>query len=176
MNRPIKALLVNGGLAALTAGALFLAAAKIRHFRNDGEAGARVWFYDQNARHLYPAPRTLVPPDGNDDNRVRAVVIGFQGMQNDARQLQIAYLEKYSPELKALLERAQAAHAARLLFTETMPSPNSAYFQDNTLVTRPGEASWHTIGSDEGRQLTSEWREWRGPAGQRPIISVPGMQ
>lgn len=176
MNRRIKALLVNSGLAALTVGALFLVVGKIRHFRNDGEAGARVWFYDQNARHLYPAPRGLVPPDGNDDNRVRAVVIGFQGMPNDESHLKIAYLEKYNPELKALLERAQAAHAARLLFTETMPSPGSTYFQDNTLVKRPGEPSWHTIGSDEARELTSEWREWRGPAGQRPIISVPTFQ
>ncbi len=171
-----KAWLLNGSLLALTALALFFAAGKIRHFRSDGEAGAQVWFYDQNARRLYPAPRTLIPPDGNDDRRVRAVVIGFQGMRNDVGQLQIAYLEKYSPELKALLERAQAAHAARLLFGEKIPPPNSAYFQDNTLVKRPGEPSWHTIGSDEARQITTAWREWSGPAGQRPIISVPSAR
>lgn len=171
-----KALLLNGSLAGLTVLALVFAFGKLRHFRNDGEAGARVWFYDQNARRLYPAPRTVIPPDGNNDTRVRTVVIGFEGMRNDISQLKIAYLEKYSPELKALLERAQAAHAARLLFLETMPSPNSAYFQDNTLVKRPGEASWHTIGSDEARRLASEWREWRGPGGQRPIISIPGIQ
>jgi hypothetical protein len=148
----------------------------VRHFRGDGEAGARVWFYDQSAQRLYPAPRDLIPPDGNDDTRVRAMVIGFQGLGNDVSQLKIAYLEKYSPEFKALLERAQAAHAAKQPFREKIPSQNSAYFQDNTMVKRPGETSWHTAGTEEARQIMAEWREWRGPAGQPPIISVPSIQ
>ena len=139
----------------------------MRHFRGDGEAGAKVWFYDQSAKQLYPAPRDLIPPDGNNDNRVRAIVIGFQGMGNEISQLQIAYLEKYSPEFKALLERAQAAHAAKRPFAEKIPSQNSTDFQDNTLVKRPGEASWHAVNTEEARRIMAEWREWRGPAGQR---------
>ncbi len=79
----------------------------MRHFGDGSEAGARVWFYDQHASRLYSAARSLIPPDGNDDTRVRAVVIGFKGMGNDVSQLKIAYLEKYSPEFKALLERAR---------------------------------------------------------------------
>ena len=160
----------------LIALAVIFAVAKVRHFRGDGEAGARVWFYDQSANRLYPAPRDLIPPDGDNDARVRAMVIGFQGLGNNVSQLKIAYLEKYSPEFKALLERAQAAHAAKLPFRENVPSQNSAYFQDNTLVKRPGEASWHTAGTGEARQIMLEWREWRGPAGQPPIISVPSIQ
>jgi len=88
-------------------------------------------------------------------------------------QLKIAYLEKYSPEFRALLERAQAAHAARRPFEETIPGQNSDYSRENTMVKRPGEDSWHTLASEEGREIMAEWREWRGPAGQSPIISVP---
>jgi len=172
----VKTVFINGSLIVLTALAVVFAVAKARHFRSDGEAGAKVWFYDQSAQRLYPAPRDLIPPDGNDDARVRALVIGFQGMGNNLSQLKIAYLEKYSPEFKALLERAQAAHAAKQPFRETIPSHDSAYFQDNTMVKRPGEASWRTVGTEEAREMMAEWREWRGPAGQPPIISVPSIQ
>jgi hypothetical protein len=176
LKQQVKTVLITGSLTVLIALAVIFAVAKVRHFRGDGEAGARVWFYDQSANRLYPAPRDLIPPDGDNDARVRAMVIGFQGLGNNVSQLKIAYLEKYSPEFKALLERAQAAHAAKLPFRENVPSQNSAYFQDNTLVKRPGEASWHTAGTGEARQIMLEWREWRGPAGQPPIISVPSIQ
>jgi hypothetical protein len=171
-----KTVLINGSVAVLAAVALVEALDKARHFRENGEAGAKVWFYDQSAQRLYPAPRDLISPDGNDDTRVRAVVIGFQGIGNKIGQLKIAYLEKYNPDLKALLERSVAAHAAKKPFTEKIPSPNSAYFQENFLVKRPGEPSWQTTGTEEARRLITEWREWRGPDGQSPIISVPSMQ
>jgi hypothetical protein len=172
----VKTFLIAGSMALLTALALFFIIARVRHFRDDGEAGARVWFYDQGANRLYPAPRDLIPPDGNNEARVRAMVIGFQGMRNEVSRLKIAYLEKFSPEFKALLQRAEAAHAAKSPFAEKIPSQSSAYYQDNTLVKRPGEDSWHTIGTVEARQIMAEWRQWRGPDGQAPIISVPSIQ
>jgi len=171
-----KAHLINGGIGVLVGLAVISAVARLKHFRGGGEAGARVWFYDQSAKHLYAAPRDRIPPDGNDDTRVRAIVIGFQGMGNEPGQLKIAYLEKYSPEFKSLLDRAGAAHAAKRPFTEQIPSQSSAYFQDNTLVKRPGEDTWHPIGSEEARQIIAEWRDWLGPAGQSPVISVPTIQ
>jgi hypothetical protein len=176
LKQQAKTVLVTGIVAVLTVLAVVFAVGRLRQFRASGEAGARVWFYDQSAGKLYPAPRNLIPPDRNGDKRVRAVVIGFQGLGNDVSQLKIAYLEKYSPEFKALLDRAEAAHAARRPFMETIPSQGSDYFRDNTLVKRPGEASWHTAGSEEARQIVAEWREWRGPGGQSPIISVPSVQ
>jgi hypothetical protein len=175
VKQQVKKFLISGSLSLLTALAVVFAAAKVRRFRGDGESGAKVWFYDQSAQRLYPAPRGLIPPDGDNDARVRAMVIGFQGLGDEVSQLKIAYLEKYSPEFKALLERAQAAHAAKIPFDEKIPSQSSAYFQDNMMVKLPGETSWHTAGTGEGRQIMTEWREWRGPAGQPPIISVPSM-
>jgi hypothetical protein len=173
---PVKTALVTGGLVVLTGLAVIFIIARVRHFRDNGEAGARVWFYDQSVNRLYPAPRDLIPPDGAGDVRVRAMVIGFQGMGNDVNRLKIAYLEKYSPEFKALLERAEAAHAAKLLFAEKVPAQYHAYVLDNTFVKRPGEDSWHTTGTPEARQIMAEWHTWRGPDGQLPIISVPSIQ
>jgi len=176
VKQEIKTVLITGSVAVLTALAVVFAVSKVGHFRGDDEAGAKVWFYDQSAQRIYPAPRDLIPPDGDNDTRVRALVIGFQGLGNEVSQLKIAYLEKYSPEFKALLERAEAAHAAKRPFGEKIPSQSSAYSQDNTLVKRPGDASWRTAGTEEARQIMTEWREWRGPAGQPPIISVPSIQ
>ncbi len=107
---------------------------------------------------------------------VRAVVVGFEGLGNDTSQLKIAYLEKYSPEFKSLLERAAVAHAARQPFVEAIPSPNSDYYQTNAFVKRLGESVWQSAASPEARQIIQEWRVWHGPAGQAPIISVPSMQ
>ena len=176
VQQQIKRFLVNGSVVVLTILALVFAVVKAMHFRGEGEAGARVWFYDQSAQRLYAAPRDLIPPDGNGDAQVRAMVIGFQGLGNNVSQLKIAYLEKYNPDLKALLERAQSAHAAKQAFKEKIPSRDSVFFQDNTMVKRPGENLWHTLGSAEAREIMVEWRDWRGPAGQTPIISIPSMQ
>jgi hypothetical protein len=176
LKQPIKTVLIAGSLVVLTAAAAIFTVAGARPFRGNGEAAAKVWFYDQSANQLYPAPRGLIPPDGDNDVRVRAMVIGFQGLGNDVGQLKIAYLEKYSPELKALLERAQAAHAAKRPFGEKVPSPNSASFRDNTWVKRVGEAAWHSLGTGEARRIMAEWRTWRGPAGQPPLISAPSIQ
>lgn len=176
MKQQVKTVSITGAFGVLAALAVVFAVAEMRRFRSEGEAGAKVWFFDQSANRLYPAPRELIPPDGDNEARVRAMVIGFRGLGNEVSQLRIAYLQKYSPEFKALLERAKAAHAAKRPFGEKVPSQNSAYFQDNTLVKHPGEASWHAAGTAEARQIVAEWRKWRGPAGQPPIISVPSIQ
>jgi hypothetical protein len=44
---PVKRFLVAGGLVVLTALAVVFAVDKVTRFRADGEAGAKVWFYDQ---------------------------------------------------------------------------------------------------------------------------------
>jgi hypothetical protein len=172
LKEPLKTVLATGSVLVLAALAVIFATGRVRHFRG-GEGGARVWFYDRGAKRLYAAPRDLIPPDGDTDARVRAVVIGFQGLGNDMSQLKIAYLEKYSVEFKSLLQRAATAHAGKQPFLEKIPSQNSAYFQDNTFVKRPHEDSWHNAGTAEARQIMTDWREWRGPGGQSPVISVP---
>jgi hypothetical protein len=168
LKQQIKTVLTFGILAAL----VIFAIGRLKHSRG-GEAGARVWFYDQQAKRLYPAPRDLISPDGDADTRVRAIVIGFQGLENDVSQLKIAYLEKYSPDYKALLQRAAAAHAAKRPFDEKIPAQGGAYYGANTFVKLPEETSWHNISDPEARQIMAEWHQFRGPTGQSPIISVP---
>jgi hypothetical protein len=176
MTQQAKSTLLTGSLLVLAVVVVIFAIGRMRHSGGDGEAGAQVWFYDQSAKRLYPASRELIPPDGKDEVKVRAMVIGFQGMANKVSQLKIAYLQKFSPELKDLLQRAATAHAAKQPFTEKIPSQSSQYYQDNTYVKLPGDDdSWHRTGSPEARQIMAEWREWRGPAGQLPIISVPSI-
>jgi hypothetical protein len=173
VTQQVKSILTGGALAVLTAAAIFFLVAKVRDYRGGGEAAIRVWFYDQNSGHLYAAPRTLIPPDGENEARVRAMVIGFQGLGNGIGQIRIAYLEKYSPEFKALLQRAALAHAAKLPFWEKVPSEGSAYYQSNAFVKRLDETSWHEAGTPEARQIVAEWHSWRGPNGEMPVISVP---
>jgi hypothetical protein len=171
-----KTLLLNSAFASLAIFATFFTVNRLKHFRAIGETGAKVWFYDQSAKRLYAAPRDLVPPDGNDDTRVRATVIGFEGMGNNVSQLKIAYLEKYSPELKATLERARKAHAALKPFSEKIPSQGSPYYKANTFVKQKNETSWHELGSAEAATILAAWHDWHGPGGQRPVISVPSIQ
>lgn len=174
VTQQFKSILTGGGLAVLTAAAIAFLVVKVRDYRNSGgEAAVRVWFYDQNSARLYAAPRTLIPPDGENEARVRAMVIGFQGLGNGLGQIRIAYLEKYSPEFKALLQSAALAHAAKLPFWEKVPSESSAYYQSNAFVKRLDETSWHERGTPEARQIVAEWHSWRGPNGEMPIISVP---
>lgn len=176
MSRQFKTWVLNASFSLIAVVAVAFAVVKVTQFRGGGEAGAKVWFYDQKASRLYAAPRNRISPDGQDDSRVRAVVVGFQGMGNNPRELKIAYLEKFTPEFKSLLEQAESAHAALRPFSEEIPPANSAYYQTNTFVKRPGDAVWSAVGADEGRQIMDEWRDWRGPAGQAPVISVPSSR
>ena len=161
-------------LAAIGVG---FVASHLRAAWRSGEEGAKVWFYDQSEKRLYEAPRDTIPPEegigGPGGDGVRAVVVAFRGEQSDPRKRRIAYLETHTPALKELLDRARAAHAAGRAFMERIPPRDSDYFCTNTLVKRVEEAEWHLIGSSEGRAVMSEWRSWRGPDGQPPIVCVP---
>jgi hypothetical protein len=104
---------------------------------------------------------------------VRAVVVAFRAEQSDPRKRRIAYLESCTPELKDLLEKVQAARASGQAFKGRIPARDSDYFQTNSLVKGPAESVWHASNSPEGRRVMTEWRSWRGPDGQPPVVCVP---
>ena len=54
-----------------------------------------------------------------------------------------------------------------------IPPRDSDYVQTNSLVKGPDEAEWHSSNSLEGRRVMGEWRSWRGPDGQPPVVCVP---
>src|SRR5688500_11646647 len=84
--------------------------------RDDSGISYKAFFYDLSEKKIFTAPRTAVPPIKgiNDDveDGVTAVVISTTGDPKDKKSWKIAYLEKYSPELKASLEKAQATGKA----------------------------------------------------------------
>ena len=145
--------------------------------RKTGEEGATTWFYDQSEKRLYEVPRDTIPPHkgigGHSGDGVRAVVVAFRAEQSEPRKRRIAYLETYTPEFKDLLDKVQAARASRQAFKGRIPSRDSEYFQTNCLVKGPEESEWHTSRSPEGRRVMAEWRSWRGPDGQPPVVCVP---
>jgi hypothetical protein len=145
--------------------------------RKTGEEGATTWFYDQSEKRLYEVPRDTLPPHkgigGLSGDGVRAVVVAFRAEQSDPRKRRIAYLESYTPELKDLLEKVQAARASGQPFKGHIPTRDSDFFQTNSLVKGPAESVWHASNSPEGRRVMREWRSWRGADGQPPVVCVP---
>ena len=162
---------------ALAAAAVGFVSTRVHGFRRTGEEGATIWFYDQSEKRLYEVPRDTIPPHkgigGRSGDGVRAVVVAFRAEQSDPRKRRIAYLETYTPALKELLERAGAARAAGRAFKGGVPPRDSSYFQTNCLVKGPEESEWHASSSPEGRRAMTEWRSWRGPDGQPPVVCVP---
>ena len=145
--------------------------------RKSGEEGATIWFYDQSEKRLYEVPRDTIPPHkgigGPSEDGVRAVVVAFRSQQSDPSKRRIAYLETYTPELKDLLDKVQAARASGQAFKGRIPARDSEYFQTNSLVKGPEETQWHASSSPEGRRVMAEWRSWRGLDGQPPVVCVP---
>ncbi len=76
----------------------------------------KVYFYDLGQQQLFGAARSSVPPiaglDGRVDGAVRAIVITPTGNPREKKQVSIAYLEKYTPEMKALFESLRQTEAA----------------------------------------------------------------
>lgn len=177
MNAQVKSFLKLAFAVALAAAAIALVISRVRAFARSGEEGARVWFYDQSEKRLYAVPSDTIPPHpgigGKGGDGVRAFVVAFGSPSKDPAKLRVAYLETYSPELKQTLDQIRVARVARKAYPGPMVSPDSEYFQTNTLVKLPEDQDWSPLGSPDGLAVTTQWRSWRGPTGQTPVISVP---
>jgi hypothetical protein len=161
-------------LAIGSAGFLFR---QLRTATRTGEAGTRVWFYDQSEKRLYGLSAGMVPPHkgvgGQSGDGVRAVVVNFRTEHDSRVQRRIAYLQTYASELSQLLQQIQDARAPRRPYSGLIPSRDSDFFQTNTLVRRPDDTAWQSSNTPEAQRIISEWRSWRGPDGQPPIPDVP---
>jgi len=164
---PIKAL----AALALIACAGFLVFRAFRSPRDESEG--KIYFYDESLKKLFAAPRDSIPPipglDNAEPDGVRAIVIAPGGDPKNSKDRRIAYLEKYTPELKrqfeAVRQMGAAAEAAPgTLQREMIPA--------NTLVRRENEAQWHPVNSPEGDRIVTEWNV-PGPNGTYPAVCVP---
>ena len=177
MNTQLKKLLVATAFVSITVGSITFALSGTRAWWETGEQRARVWFYDLSEKRLYALPVSTLPPQpgvgGKRGDGVRAVVVAFGPDARKSGERRVAYLETYRPELKQLLDQVKAARAKGEPFAGSPPSPESDFYQTNTLVKRADEDGWHPLNSPEAAKITTEWRSWRGLHGEAPLICVP---
>ncbi len=163
---PVKIVLALVLLAAAVV--FFITLSPPREGRN-GDA----YFYDLQEQKLFVAPRGSIPPingiKGGAMTAVRAIVISTTGDPADKKHRQIAYLEKYSPEIKQLFEEVRQARAEGRseegrIDRREVPA--------NTLVRRLRDTAWQPLNSAEGRQIVGEWNT-PGPDGRTPVVCSP---
>jgi hypothetical protein len=131
------------------------------------------YFYDLQEKKLFVASRGSIPPingiKGAAMAGVRAIVISPNGDPSDKKHLQVAYLEEYSPEIKALFEEV---HQARMAGRSEEGRIDRREVVANTLVRRLQDTAWQPINSAEGKKIVNEWNT-PGPDGQAPVVCSP---
>ncbi len=149
----------------LLAGAVCLVA---RHFLGGVDKEDKTFFYDLSEKQLFTGPRNAIPPirglHGTECDAVRAVVVSTTGNPRDKASWTIAYLEKYSPELKQQMEQAQA--------TGTSPQMGRGLAQAHRFVCRASQTNWYSLATPEGEAIVSEWLHM-GQDGTPAVICTP---
>lgn len=157
------------GKVALAVGLLLVASwLAWRTFRSDRGVSDKAFFYDLSQQKLFTAPRNAIPPirglDGDQTDAVRALVIATNGKATDKSSWTIAYLEMYSPELKAQMEAAQS--------TGTSPGMGRGTAQAHRFVRRLSDPEWYSMNTPEAEKIVSEWLT-AGPNGEPALICTP---
>ncbi len=162
MSRPLSLRALGAGILLVAAGYLV-----VRQLRAPAP-GERTFFYDVSARKIFAAPRQALPPirgvDGPEEDAFRALVISTNGKPADRGSWHVAYLEKYTPELRQKMAAAQESGAALAM--------GRFESQANRFVRRPSETNWHAMTTDEGDAIVSSWAR-PGPDGITPVVCAP---
>ncbi len=131
------------------------------------------YFYDLAEHQLFVAPKGSIPPipgiQGAGQSGVRAIVICTNGNPADKSHLAIAYLEKYSPEIKQLFE---SVRQARLAGRSEEGRINRQDIPPNTLVRTLADPDWHPLNTPAGQQCVNAWKI-PGANGELPVICSP---
>jgi hypothetical protein len=156
------------GKLALALALLVAAAVCFVKLRPAPEQSEKGFFYDLAAQKLFVAPRSLLPPipgiNGKELTAVRAIVISTNGNPQDKASRRIAYLEKYSRELKQAMEAFRAG--------KTTSAASHEERQTQILVRRLNETEWYAVKSPEGEQILTEWNV-PGLDGKLPVVCSP---
>ncbi len=161
--RKNSVLLGLSAVCLLTAGVLYY-----RFTQSSAQRGPRVFYYDLSARALFDGPPAIPPVVGIDSDEadgVRAIVVACPGGCGDPQQQRIAYLERYTDELKALFAAAQRGEVEP-------PARGSPFVLSNMLVRRADEDQWHPHSSLEAERIVTEWQQ-RCADGSYPQICSP---
>ncbi len=160
MNRRAKTQLWSASALFLVAGIFFY------NSWRQGRGEAKAYFYDLSKAQLFVADASMIPPirgiDGADEDGVKAVVI--EDKPGDKKGRRIAYLERYSPELKKDMEEARSKNSA--------PMIGRAGAQALRFVRREKEKDWFPMISQEGQKIVSDWTT-PGPDGLSPVVCTP---
>ncbi len=139
-----------------------------RYFATGDGISDKAYFYDLSERKLFVGPRDAVPPilglNDSAEDGMRAVVISTNGVAHDKAARRVAYLERYSPELKREMEAAQASGKS--------PGMGRSQAQENRFVRRLDGNQWYPMTSPEAERIVSEWLTL-GPNGGPAVICVP---
>ncbi len=140
----------------------------LQFFNQDSGVSEKAFFYDLSEQKLFVADRGMIPPikginDAAEDG-VRAVVIAPSGDPKNKASRTIAYLEKYSPELKRDMEAARASNGS--------PVMGRSGAQEHRFVKRLNDKEWFSLTSEEGQQIVTEWAT-PGPSGVSPAVCTP---
>ena len=162
-----KTQLLIAVLLLFAAGGLFF-----RQWRARGPAEPMIYFYDQSAEELFAAPQSAVPPiqgiDDQEQDAVRAVVISRTGSRKKD-DLEIVYLEKYSPEMKAQFEARKAGAPAEAAGGD-LPRPKQGAHLCQNAVRKTVAHHGESRGRAHRLRLEHERAEWRISLGLHPLI------
>ncbi|MBL9139607.1 MAG: hypothetical protein JNK85_27305 [Verrucomicrobiales bacterium] len=151
-------------VAAIGAAVYFVAKAVV----GKSPPGEKAFFYDLSAGKIFVASRTAVAPipglDGPEEDGYRALVISATGRPEDRSSWQVAYLEKYSPELKRAMEAAQKSG-------EPLAMGRLAA-QAQRFVRRLTDTDWVPSNAPEADAVLSGWAR-PGPDGVTPVVCSP---
>jgi hypothetical protein len=153
---------------ALSLGLLSGAAVLFANFlKRDKGIVENTFFYDMSQKKLFSAPRESLPPmrglDNAEEDAVRAVVVAVNGDPKDKVSRKIAYLEKYTPELKEHLAKVREGKA------EPLPRGSRDSYR---FVKRVDDPEWRAINTPEGEKILGEWNV-PGPDGKYPVVCAP---
>jgi hypothetical protein len=153
--------------------ALLLVAASwfaVRQFIRSLPAGEKTFFYDVSAARLFAAPRTALSPirgvDGPEEDAFRALVVSTNGRPADRHSWHVAYLEKFSPELKDKMAAAQGSGEA--LAMSRLETQRHRFLRR---LSDPASA-WHAMDTPEGEAILNSWAQ-PGPGGVTPVVCTP---
>ena len=123
------------------------------------ESEALQYFYDESEQKLFTAPVDSIPPIKgiNDDqlDGVRAIVIAPKGQCGDESARRIAYLEKWSPQLKQQMEAAARAKADGLARPNIVDRSQRKFHR---FVRREDSPQWHSFNTDEAAKIIAALR------------------
>jgi len=133
------------------------------------------FFYDESEKELFQAPAGSAPPIKgiNDDmlDGVRAIVIAPAGKSGDASARRIAYLEKYSPQLKQQLVAMAKAKESGLAVPNIIDRSMRNYHR---FVRTTDSTKWHSLNTERANQIIAVLRT-KDSQGKIPEVCTPNQ-